>query len=261
MLLAACLAVGALAGLLAGLFGVGGGLVIVPALAIMFAALDFPPHLIMHLAIGTSLATIVVTSLSSVQAHHRRGAVQWRTVGALAPGILLGAWAGAALADSLQTDTLRRLFGLFELAVAAHMLRARAPRAQAFAPSMPIYLSAGFVIGGVSAIVGIGGGTLTVPFLVWAGVPMVAAVATSAACGLPIALAGTLGFWWFGLDESALPHGSVGYLYFPAWLAIVSTSVFLAPLGARLAHGLDGLHLKRLFAFLLIAVGLYLLAL
>ncbi|MCW8959288.1 MAG: sulfite exporter TauE/SafE family protein [Gammaproteobacteria bacterium] len=246
---------GAFAGLLAGLFGVGGGLVIVPVLALLFAAAGIADEVLMHLAIGTSLATIVFTSISSVWAHQRRGAVRWEVVWQLTPGIVLGAWLGAALAERLSGDYLRYVFGLFELSVALQMglnLRASPHRSLPGRAGMGL---AGGVIGSVSAIVGIGGGTMTVPFLQWCNVPMRQAVATSAACGLPIAVAGATGFLFSGWENSHLPPLSSGYLYWPAFAGIVVASVLFAPLGARLAHTIPAVQLKRFFALFLALLG------
>lgn len=247
---------GAFAGVLAGLFGVGGGLVIVPVLVLLFQRNGFAPEVITHLAIGTSLATIVFTSLSSVYAHHRRGAVQWHSVLRLAPGIVIGAWIGAVLADRLPGVQLRTVFGVFELLVALQMgfgLRASAHRQLPGWTGMGL---AGGVIGAVSAVVGIGGGTMTVPFLQWCNVPMRQAVATSAACGLPIAIAGAMGFVVSGWGEALLPQLSSGYLYWPAFGGIVLASVIMAPLGARLAHSLPAEQLKRVFSVFLAFLGL-----
>lgn len=248
--------VGAFAGLLAGLFGVGGGLVIVPVLALLFARAGFDPEVLMHLAIGTSLATIVFTSLSSVRAHHRRGAVRWELVWRMAPGIVIGAWLGAAMAERLHGEWLRTFFGVFELLVALQMgLNWRASPQRGLPGGAGMGLAGG-AIGAVSAIVGIGGGTLTVPFLQWCNVPMRQAVATSAACGLPIAVAGALGFVVSGWGNGQLPPLSSGFLYWPAFAGIVVASVLFAPLGARLAHSLPAPRLKRFFALFLALLGL-----
>jgi uncharacterized membrane protein YfcA len=252
----AYIGLGAFAGVLAGLFGVGGGLVIVPVLAFLFQQQGIPSEVLMHLAVGTSLATIVFTSLSSVYAHHRRGAVQWSAVARLAPGIVIGAWIGAVLAERLPGVQLRTVFGVFELLVALQMglaLRASAHRRLPGWMGMGI---AGSIIGAVSAIVGIGGGTMTVPFLQWCNMPMRHAVATSAACGLPIAIAGTLGFVVSGWGKATLPELSSGFLYWPAFAGIVAASVVFAPLGARLAHALPAAQLKRFFALFLAFLGL-----
>lgn len=250
------LLLGAGAGVLAGLFGVGGGLVIVPVLAWVFIEQGMDADLIMHLAIGTSLATIWVTSLASIRAHHRRGAVQWPLVRGLIPGILVGGLLGAWVADLLPTLALRRFFGVFEILVALQMLWAREYKAHFAAPGKLGLSAAGGLIGTVSALLGIGGGTLTVPYLVWIGVAMRQAVATSAACGLPIAVAGSVGFVLAGWGEPGLPRYSSGYVYWPAWAGVAFASSLTAGLGAYLAHRLPTRLLRRLFAVLLAVVGL-----
>jgi uncharacterized membrane protein YfcA len=249
------LVLGAVAGTLAGLLGIGGGLIIVPVLLWLFLHKGMDPSVVVHLAVGTSLATIVVTSVASILAHNRRGAVQWRLVARLAPGIVLGAWAGAALADLLPSLWLQRVFGCFAIAVGLQMAFGLQVRAHRSLPGTGGMMAAGCVIGAVSAVVGIGGGSMTVPFLHWNSVNIRNAVATSAACGLPIALAGAAGFLVAGWNEQALPAGSTGYLFWPALPGIVAASVLMAPVGARLAHTLPLIALKRIFALLLLAVG------
>lgn len=258
--LAVYLALGAVAGLLAGLFGVGGGLIIVPVLAWVFLAHGVHVDVVMHLAVGTSLASIWLTSVMSIRAHHRRGAVDWAVVRKLAPGIVLGALAGAFIADLLPTAALKRIFGVFELFVAAQMLLVGRYQAHFDLPGRLGLGLAGGVIGAVSAVIGIGGGTLTVPFLVWCRVPMIRAVASSAACGLPIAVAGAAGFMVTGWNDAHLPAWSTGYLYWPAWLGIVIASSATAGLGARLAHTLPAARLRQLFALLLMGMGVKMLA-
>lgn len=248
--------VGAFAGFIAGLFGVGGGLVIVPVLVLVFESQRFSPEIIVHLAIGTSLATIVFTSLSSIYAHHRRGAVLWNVFFRLAPGIVSGALIGAAIADLLPAEILRKFFGVFELGVAVYLALDRKPSPQGNLPGRFSLSGVGFGIGSISALVGIGGGTLTVPFLVWRQIAMPNAVATSAACGLPIAFFGAIGFIITGWQTPHLPPWSSGYLYLPAWFGIIAFSVLFAPLGAWLAHRLAALHLKRYFALFLTFLGL-----
>jgi uncharacterized membrane protein YfcA len=254
--LVVCLLVGAVAGTLAGLLGIGGGLIIVPALAFTLGASRFPPDAVMHVAVATSLATIVFTSISSAAAHHRRGAVQWRKAGYLTPGIVVGAVIGAAVAARLPTDTLRIVFGIFECLVAVHLLRGLAPGTGSAAVRPAVFVGAGGVIGGLSTILGIGGGVLTVPFLTWAGLEMRTAVATSSVCGVPIALAGTGAMIVAGLGAEGLPVGATGYVYWPAALAIALTSVVLAPFGAHLAHTLPVGLLRRMFAGLLLLIGI-----
>ena len=248
---------GVIAGFAAGLLGVGGGLIIVPVLILIFQSKTFSPDIIVHLAIGTSLATIIFTSLSSIYAHHFRfKAVRWDIVKQLTPGIIMGALLGAVIADFISAKNLQQFFGFFELFVAVQMafnIKAHAARTL---PKITGMLSAGAGIGAISSIVGIGGGTLTVPFLSWCNVKMQEAVATSAACGLPIAVAGCVGFIFTGWNEMTLPEYSLGYVYWPAFLSIVIASMFAAPLGAWLAHRLSAAKLKRFFSLVLLMLGL-----
>jgi len=249
------LLLGAFVGVLAGLFGVGGGLVIVPVLVFIFKGQGVSAEVIMHLAIGTSLATIVITSISSVRAHHQHGAVLWAAFHRLTPGIVAGTLLGAYIVDHLPNDALRIIFGVFELLVAAQMGLGLKTAPHRQLPGWPGMSLAGIIIGKVSAIIGIGGGTLTVPFLVWCNVGMRQAVATSAACGLPIAIAGTAGFMLTGWNEPQLPAWSSGYIYWPAFAGIALASVLFAPLGATLAHTLPADKLKRYFAIFLAFLG------
>ena len=251
------LAVGAFAGLIAGLFGVGGGLVIVPVLVYVFTQQAMDASVLVHMAIGTSLATIVFTSISSVYAHHQRGAVLWGVFWRLTPGIVVGALLGALIADWMPSIVLRRFFAVFEWFVGLQMLFNKKPNPGRIVPGQTGLLAAGGVIGTVSSIVGIGGGTLTVPFLVWCNTAMRNAVATSSACGLPIAVAGALGFVMTGWSQTSQLQWSLGYLYLPALLGVVASSILFAPLGAKLAHSLPGDKLKRLFGFFLLGLGSY----
>ncbi len=249
------LALGAFAGVMAGMLGVGGGLIIVPVLAWIFGRQSVSDALIMHLAIGTSLASIVITSISSIRAHHQRGAVLWPAFWRLTPGIVIGAWLGAAVADLLSSAALTKIFAVFVLMVAAQMAFGAKPAPQRELPKPTGMAATGVVIGMVSAIVGIGGGSLTVPFLSWCNTPIRQAVATSAACGLPIALAGALGFIVTGLNAPHLPAWSLGYVYGPALVGVAFASMLTAPLGAKLAHTLPTNSLKKVFAVFLAAVG------
>lgn len=250
------LVLGAFAGVMAGLLGVGGGLIIVPALVWIFRGQGMNDAIIMHLAIGTSLATIVVTSISSVRAHHRRGAVLWPVFWQLTPGIVVGAWLGAAVADALSSLALQKVFALFVLAMSAQMGFGAKPAPHRNLPETIGMIAVGGIIGTVSAIVGIGGGSLTVPFLTWCNVSIRQAVATSAACGLPIALAGSIGFVITGLNTANLPAWSLGYVYGPALVGIALVSMLSAPLGARLAHTLPTEMLKKVFAVFLALIGI-----
>jgi uncharacterized protein len=252
-------ATGAAAGLLAGLFGVGGGLIMVPALAFVLPWQGLGPAVVMQVAIGTSLAVISCTSVSSMLAHHRRGGVLWPVLLRFAPGLALGALAGAFVAHALPGSWLARIVGAGALLVALQMFLDRKPVAQRPLPGPAGLFGAGGVIGLLSALIGIGGGSLTVPFLSWHGVEMRQAVGTSAASGVPIAWAGALGFMLAGAGVAGRPEWSVGYVALPAFAGIAAASVLTAPLGARLAHRLPPRALKRAFAALLVVVGALLL--
>jgi uncharacterized membrane protein YfcA len=259
-LMIAYFSLGCFAGVIAGLLGVGGGLIIVPILALLYQMQQFAPEHIMQLAVGTSLATIIFTSLSSSVAHHRRGAVNWPVMLQLSAGIVVGGWLGGVLAVWLGGLLLAGLFGVFELLVAGHMAFGRKPAAHRGPPGALRNSAAGASIGAVSALLGIGGGTLTVPWLVWHNVGMRQAVATSSACGLPIALVGALGFVLAGLGRDGLPAGSTGYVYWPAVAMVSVASVLSAPLGARLAHRLDPRRLRKIFAGVLACLGVVMLS-
>ena len=250
------LLLGAAAGVLAGLFGVGGGLIIVPVLVYGFQAQGFAPEVLTHMAVGTSLATIAFTSINSIRAHQRRGAVRWEIVRWLTLGILGGSVLGGLTASWLHGDLLQKVIGVFAISMAAQMTFNLQPKASGGVPGKAGLGVAGTLIGWASAIIGIGGGSLTVPFLSWRSVPMQQAVATSAACGLPIAVASALSFIWLGQGEAQLPDWSLGFVYLPAVLGIAATSMFFARFGAQLAHKLSPLLLKRLFALQLLGVGL-----
>lgn len=251
------LATGAGAGVLAGLFGVGGGLIMVPALAFVLHASGVPEAIYMQVAIGTSLAVISATSISSTLAHQRRGGVDWRVLLRFAPGLAIGAIVGAYAADALSGDALRRLVGGGALLVALRMLLSRDKPQEVErmrAGAVELSLSGG-IIGLLSSLVGIGGGSLTVPYLSARGLAMHRAVGTAAACGVPIAWAGALGFILAGDDASGVPAPHLGYVSLSAFAALAVASVACAPLGAKLAHALPPLLLKRAFAALLIIVG------
>lgn len=249
------LAVGALAGFTAGLFGVGGGLVIVPTLIYCFALQGVSSVIAVQLAVATSLASIVFTSISSVGAHHRLGNVDWAIWRLLAPGIALGVVAGVAVAAATPGEDLKLVFGIFALLIALQMGLGVKPSPSRQLPGRPQTFAAGGVIGFLSALFGIGGGSLTVPFLSWCNVVMQRAVATSAACGLPIAIVGALTNMVAGYGHPQLPAWSTGFVYWPALLAIIVCSTPCAKLGASLAQRLPAQRLKQIFALFLFAVG------
>jgi hypothetical protein len=246
---------GALAGVLAGLLGIGGGLVIVPILYFCFTIQGVSHDVMMHLALGTSLATIIFTSLSSMRAHNQRGSLNWSIFKTITPGILTGTLIGSFIATALPTEFLKGFFGIFLYFVSFQMLTGKKPEAGRTVPGAVGLFGAGNGIGIFSALVGIGGGTLSVPFLTWCNVKIHEAIGTAAAIGLPIAIAGSIGYAIRGIGVEELPAWSMGYIYFPALLGIVSMSVFTAPLGAKLAHSLPVDKLKKIFALLLFLVG------
>ena len=252
----AYLALGAAAGIIGGLLGLGGGIIIVPVLLFLFIQQGLPAEILMHMAVATSLATIIFTSASSAWAHHRHGAVRWPTVSLLAPGIVAGCIVGAFVADQLKSDYLRVAFGIFEILVALQIGFNIKPSGKRTLPGKGATLVVGGGIGTLSTLLGIGGGTLTVPFLLWCNENIRNAVATSSACGLPIAVAGTAGMIVAGWSHSAIPAGSTGYVYWPAAISIVVISVLTAPLGARLAHTLPVNTLKKIFAIVIGMIGI-----
>jgi len=247
--------VGLLSGVLAGLLGIGGGLIIVPALLFILPYQAGSSVSSIHVAVATSLATVIMTAAVATYSHHRRGAVSWPIVSRMAGGLALGAFTGAAVADALPADILRNCYGVFALGVAAHMAFRSQPAAGALPGGLGL-LGVGMLIGHISAIVGIGGGTMTVPFLRWCRLPFQQAVATSSACGLPIALGGTLGFT---LLHPGLDGLMTGYIHWPAALGVGMASLLAAPWGVRLAHKVSRVALNYIFSIFLAIVGVYLL--
>lgn len=250
---------GTFAGVCAGLFGVGGGLIIVPALVWILGAYDFPSEIIPHVAVGTALATIILTSISSMTAHNKKGGVRWEVFKNLTYGLVLGALFGAWVATLIHGQYLQGLIGVFAILMSIQMFMKKAGENIKPLPSPMSQSVAGGVIGMASAIFGIGGGSLNVPYLTHAGLPIKQAVGTSAACGLPIAIAGAVGFMWFGqgyvANMSEPVSGLVGFVHLPAFIAISAASFITAKLGAKIAHKLPADTLKKAFACLLLVVG------
>jgi uncharacterized membrane protein YfcA len=252
----AYLALGAVVGFFAGLLGIGGGIIIVSTLAIMFATRGVAPGYAMHLAIGTSLAAIIFGSFASFRAHDRRGAVDWAVVRAMGPGLLAGVLLGAFTARLLPTVFLKRFFVGFTLFVIAQMIFGLKPKPSRGLPGRGPLSAVAVVIGACSSLFGGGAAAIGVPFLTWCNVTAHRAIGTSSALGFPLAIAGTLGYAAAGWNAPGLPAGSAGFIYLPAFVGISVTSVLLAPLGARVAHRLKGPTLRRLFAaFLLLMVA------
>lgn len=252
------LLLGACTGFLAGLLGIGGGMLMVPFLTAIFSHRQVPPALAVKMAIATSMATILFTSISSVRAHHLRGAVRWPLVRRFAPGLVLGGLlAGAGAFSLIKGTTLALLFAAFVGFSATQMLRNRKPLPSRQMPGPLGTGAVGGVIGFVSGLVGAGGAFISVPFMAWCNVPIHQAVATSAALGFPIALSNTAGYVIAGWNLPQQVAGSLGYLMLPALVTIAAASVLTAPLGARAAHALDVGAVKRLFAVLLYALAVY----
>lgn len=251
---------GVIAGLLAGLLGVGGGLVLVAALVWLLPLHGVPKDAAMHAALASSLASIVLTALSSAIAHHHRGGVLWPTVRWMVPGLLLGGWLGSLVAVALDGDVLAWCVAAYCFIAAAQMAfgRVRAAVGKGEAPHGPAMTIAGTGIGAVSAVVGIGGGSMTVPLLVWRGVAPVRAVGTSSACGVAIGIGSALGYA-LNAPDGALPAQAIGYVYLPAAVGVALTSILAAPVGTRIAHAISGPALRRVFAVFLAGVGFSLL--
>lgn len=248
----ASLLLGAAAGISAGLFGLGGGTVIVPILVWMLALQEIPEELVMIMAIATSLATVIFTSASSIFAHHQRGYVLWDKVLYLSYGIVIGVVFGAFIAEHISAEHLRVIFSLFLFYVSLQILLQLDIDILGEVQETPLldYI-VGIFIGAISSVLGTGGGTLTVPYLVHRRVPVKNAVAISSACGFPIAISASISYVILGMKHTDLPEGSFGYIYLPAFFGITLCSVFTAPIGAKLAHVLPAEKLKRYFAFVL----------
>lgn len=251
------LLLGIATGFLAGLLGIGGGMLMVPFITFILTSKGYPQEYTVKMAVATSLATICFTSLSSVRAHHRRGAVLWPIVRLLTPGILLGSLVGAQVAVALPGKILSVLFAVFVAFSATQMFLDRKPKPSRTLPGSLGTFGMGGVIGMLSSLVGAGGAFVSVPFMTWCNVKIHDAVGTSAALGFPIALAGTLGYIWAGQGLPQMPPGSIGYLYLPGLVIIALASICTAPLGARTAHRMDIRPLKKVFAAVLYVLAAY----
>ncbi len=256
-LIVAFVALGCLIGFLAGLLGIGGTMIMVPFLTILFTHENFPREHLVHIAVATAMATILFTSISNMLAHHRRGAVMWRVVRRLVPGILLGSLIGPLIVGGMSSTLLASIFAVFAAVSAVQMLTDRVPKPTRVLPGRLGMLGAGAGIGMLSGMVGAGGAFVTIPFLERCNVKIHNAVATSAALGLPIAIAGTVGFVLSGLRQPGLPPHTLGYVYLPALLCIATASMLFAPLGARLAHRWPVKKLKRAFGCMLVTVAAF----
>jgi len=247
----AYLALGAFVGFFAGLLGIGGGAIMVPLLVLMFDMQGLPRDQLLHLAVGTSMSTILFTSLASIRAHQSRGSIRWPIVRSMTPGIIIGGLLGAALASAIPVTALALCFTVIIFASATNMILDRKPSPSRQLPG-PMGLSGvGAGIGALSSIAAMGGGFASVPYMLWCNVPMINAIGTAAALGFPIAAAGTVGFVINGWNDAGLPPWSFGYVYLPAFAGIVVTSMMVAPVGAATAHRMSTKRLKQVFAVLL----------
>ena len=249
------LASGAVAGMFAGLLGIGGGIIIVPVLVMVFTAQGVSIDVLMHVAIGTSLATIVVTSLSSIRAHHKHKAIDWSVVRIITIGLFLGGLIGAVIAKLIPGENLKFIFSIFMFLIAAQMYFGNTTKAHRTLPNKPGMILAGSAIGTIASLMGVGGGSMSVPFFTWCNMSIRKAVATSSAVGFPIAVAGTIGFIFTGWSVIDLPVMSFGFVNLPAFFSIVVASVLSAPLGAWIAHRISPIILKRIFAGFLLILG------
>jgi uncharacterized membrane protein YfcA len=238
---------GIFGGFVAGLFGVGGGLTLVPFMYMLFVAQNFPPDHVMHLALGTSMATIVFTSISSMRAHHAHGAVRWDIVRTMAPGLVLGTFGGSLVAGQVPTGPMTAIFVVIVYYASIQMMLDFKPHAHRQMPGNWGRVAAGGGIGVISSLVAAGGGFLSVPFMLFCNVAIHNAVGTSSALGFPIAVAGAVGYIVAGWSDGGLPAYSFGYIYLPAFVGIVAMSILMAPVGAKLAHKLPVKQLKRAF--------------
>jgi uncharacterized membrane protein YfcA len=241
---------------MAGLLGIGGGGIMVPLLTSMFLALDMPVEKVVHLALGTSMAAIVFTSLSSLRAHHLRGGVIWHYVKKITPGIIVGTFAATFIAAIANTLFLAVFFSSYMAYVSFRMFKNNKPVAKGKAKPVKHLFLVGSGIGAISALVSIGGGSLTVPYLVSKNIDIKKAIGTSAAIGLPISISGALGYIINGWDNTSMDNYTLGYVYLPAVLYISITSFIFAPLGAKLVHVLPVQTLKKIFALLLIILSI-----
>ncbi|GAA5173507.1 sulfite exporter TauE/SafE family protein [Niveibacterium umoris] len=248
----AYVALGLFAGFMAGLLGIGGGAIMVPILVMIFGSAGVPHAHVLHLALGTSMAAIIFTAWASLKTHHAHNAVIWDVVKAFSPGIVFGTLLGTMIAARVTTRGLAVFFAGFISLVAIQMAFNLKPAARRSLPGKAGLAGVGTGIGIVSALAAIGGGSMTVPYLTWCNVEVRKAIGTSAAVGLPIALAGTVGYLWNGWGEAGLPPVSFGYVYLPALACLVLASMTTAPVGARLAHRLPVATLKRAFAAVLV---------
>ena len=249
---------GLFAGFLAGYLGIGGGLILVPVLSWLFSQDPATADMAVQMAVATSLATMLFTSMSSLLSHHRRGAILWSLVKQMLPGLLAGALLGSVIADRIGNNALGYVFGVFALVVGVQMLRGSGQPGNRSLPGRSAVTGTGLGIGTLSSLLGIGGGSMTVPWLLWHGQQVQKSIATAAACGYPIAVAGTVGFILLGEGQSSAP--ALGYVHLHALAGVALFSVFGAPVGVAAVHRSSPLLAKRFFAVFLLVVAVKMLS-
>lgn len=245
------LLMGLFVGFFAGLLGIGGGLILVTLMVYLFTVQGFPADRLLHLALGTSIASIVFTSISSLRAHHKHGAVRWDILRMAVPGLIVGTLFGTFVADQMKSKYLAIFFVIFVYYSAVQMFANVKPKPTRQLPGRFGMTVVAIIVGIVSSLVGVGGGVMTIPLMSLCNVPMRQTIGTSAALGLPIAIAGTVGFIVTGLGKDHLPPLSVGYVYLPALIGIVIGTFVTVPWGAKAAHTLPVSTLKKIFAVIL----------
>lgn len=257
LMLVICLVIGLGAGLLGGLLGISGGIITVPCLVFLFKFYGFPSVNLVQLAIGTSLAAMVFNAISSILAHHGSGTINWKLVQRMLPGLILGCLFGAYLGHLLPSVILQLIFGCFASALGLYFYfhKGLPDLGPSHLPSTPLLNSLGFGVGAISNILGIGGGTMTVPLFVKLKIPLKSSVATSTVTGFIISLLGAMGYLFLGMGQTFYEM-TIGFIYIPAFIVLAISTFIAAPFGARLAHKLHTDHLKKVFAVSLVIVGI-----
>jgi len=251
---------GSLSGFLAGLLGIGGGVILVPLMILIFSRLGFNENVLMHIAIATGMASVLFTTSSAVIAHQKRGNIDWKLVGALSPGLVLGAVVGGGkFFDVINGAWLSLGFSIFMIYSSTQMILNKSPHAARGLPGHFGLFTFGFLTGVIASLLGAGGAFITVPFMIWCNVKPHRAMANSSGLGFPIAASSTLGYIYGGWGNASLPEYSLGYIYVPALLCIVITSMLAAPIGARVVSKLEAPRLKRIFGCTLFLVALFML--
>jgi uncharacterized membrane protein YfcA len=243
---------GSISGFLAGLLGIGGGMILVPFMILVFNHLHFDQSVIVHMAIASGMATILFTTTSAIWAHHKHGSIDWGLVKMLSPGLVIGSlFGGSELFEALNTSWLSLFFAVFIVYTSIQMIANKKPQPGRELPGSAGLISFGMLAGALSSLLGAGGAFITVPFMLWCNVKPHVAMASSSGLGFPIAVAATIGYMYGSWNHPNLPSGSLGFVYVPAVACIVAVSIFTAPLGAKMARKLNIAQLKRIFGVML----------